>query len=351
MSKVIPLYADDETLKRACEWVAKMTRGDMSDKERDELHRWLAESPDHEKMLLKASDTWDELDELSELSGMFPIDKVEEANNVAENDQHGFWQRPVFMPAFATVLIAVVSIGLWGFLYTGEEPAEIGIQGRITTGIGNYKTTDLVDGTRVMLNTDTQISANYSDKDEDRRVFLERGEAHFDVVSDPARPFIVVVGEKEFRAVGTAFNVQLMPEGVELIVTEGIVEVKFPIMRPSESIDSKYSLKQVVAGQMLIVDDEVTLIDDAGKRVIDKNLSWQQGKLQFDGEPLKQVVNELSRYSTYEFIFADKSAENIPVGGYFDIGNIDELLSVLDEGFGVDVRVDASNQVYISLAQ
>ena len=50
-----------------------------------------------------------------------------------------------------------------------------------------------------------------------------RGEAHFQVAKNANRPFVVQAGAVEFRAVGTAFDVQLGATQVQMIVTEGRV--------------------------------------------------------------------------------------------------------------------------------
>ncbi|WP_447414957.1 FecR family protein, partial [Clostridium perfringens] len=63
-------------------------------------------------------------------------------------------------------------------------------------------------------------------QNDQRFVRMLKGEAHFDVAHNPARPFIVKAGDSTLRAVGTAFNVRLRPELTELTVIEGRVAVR-----------------------------------------------------------------------------------------------------------------------------
>src|SRR3546814_19688281 len=49
--------------------------------------------------------------------------------------------------------------------------------------------------------------------------------AWFQVAKDRARPFVVEVGDVRVRAVGTAFGVKRTAGGVDVQVTEGVVEV------------------------------------------------------------------------------------------------------------------------------
>src|SRR5688572_10922626 len=84
----------------------------------------------------------------------------------------------------------------------------------------------LPDGSIVELKAGAKITVAFTEAL--RRVALTSGEAHFQLASNPLRPFVVTASEVEFRAVGTAFSVQLGAEAVELLVTEGEVAVDKP---------------------------------------------------------------------------------------------------------------------------
>src|SRR3546814_7473302 len=62
-------------------------------------------------------------------------------------------------------------------------------------------------------------------KPEVRQVALKDGEAWFQVAKDRARPFVVEIGDVRVRAVGTAFAVKRTAAGVDVQVTEGVVEI------------------------------------------------------------------------------------------------------------------------------
>ncbi len=72
----------------------------------------------------------------------------------------------------------------------------------LITTVGQQQVRVLRDGTRVVLNTDTRIEVNYDARA--RRVRLVRGEARFDVSKHPTWPFLVTVGDREIRALGTS---------------------------------------------------------------------------------------------------------------------------------------------------
>ena len=79
----------------------------------------------------------------------------------------------------------------------------------------------LTDGSQIELNGDARVLVEFSPAV--RRVTIVRGEAHFEVAHDTARPFVVVAGEVSVRAVGTAFSVRLAPRDVNVLVTDGRV--------------------------------------------------------------------------------------------------------------------------------
>src|SRR5581483_9214616 len=92
-----------------------------------------------------------------------------------------------------------------------------------TTAAGGYERQTLADGSVVELNGNTQVQVAYSPAE--RRVRLVQGEAHFTVAKNKRRPFWVEAQGVSVRAVGTAFNVRLDPQRVDVLVTEGRVPV------------------------------------------------------------------------------------------------------------------------------
>lgn len=82
----------------------------------------------------------------------------------------------------------------------------------------------LNDGTRVFLNHEAELSYRGDFNTNKRNVRL-KGEAYFDVTSDPAHPFSVNVGKMSVRVLGTSFNVKT-GERIETILEKGRVELR-----------------------------------------------------------------------------------------------------------------------------
>lgn len=64
-------------------------------------------------------------------------------------------------------------------------------------------------------------------------------------------------------------------------------------------------------------------------------MAWHDGFLVFAGEPLSEVVEEVNRYSPVTLEIADPKLNSIAIGGRFRVGDLDAVLEVLRDNFGV----------------
>ena len=198
-----------------------------------------------------------------------------------------------------------------------------------TTAIGEMSTVTLSDGSILQLNTDSEVNVAFSD--EVRQLELISGEVFFEVAKDPNKPFIVDVGEDKVAAIGTAFNIDARPGlDTEVLVTEGKVKV---------SLNSEKKEKDEV---YLTRGQKVTIVGNTPDVKYDQDtdalLSWRDGMLVFEGEPLQEAVREIDRYTPLTFTIMDDAIADIPVGGYFKTGDTDQLLKILNLNFGVQSK-------------
>src|SRR5690606_33297077 len=91
------------------------------------------------------------------------------------------------------------------------------------TRLGEQTRAVLNDGSIMTLNTLTQAKVHFDDNE--RRVYLKSGEAHFEVAKNKNRPFRVYAESGRITAVGTAFSVRIDDGNVNVTVSEGSVEV------------------------------------------------------------------------------------------------------------------------------
>lgn len=159
----------------------------------------------------------------------------------------------------------------------------------IVTDRGQRTTLRLLDGTRVYLNVDSQLSIPGDFNSSARRVYLE-GEAYFEVESNPDKPFLVHTGGGITEVLGTEFNVRAYPDKnqVQVVVAEG----KVLLGSEEQGADQKVQLTRNRQG-ILSSNGEVVVSDIMD---MDEYTGWKAGKLTFHGVSLEDVIHRLERW-------------------------------------------------------
>ncbi len=101
------------------------------------------------------------------------------------------------------------------------------------TAIGEQRTLTLEDGSTVRLAPGSAIGVDYANGH--RHVRLLSGEAYFEVMRDPSRPFEVTAQTAKVTVLGTGFNVRMSEDGADVAVRHGRVRVDYPDGRPPVS--------------------------------------------------------------------------------------------------------------------
>ncbi len=343
-----PRAAREEIRDRACCWLARLDAG-PTEKDIEELGAWLDQSPEHKEMLLEMAEMWDNFGVLSDLAPVFPLEQYQPP--IKRNNP-----RKALVAAAASILLGVITLGSLFNFKAFHMPVASDMQqvaARVQsyeTRIGEQSTVMLVDGSSMILNTNTLLEVGYSSTE--RVVRLKSGEVHFEVAKDETRPFRVYAGGKLIQAVGTAFAIQHLDDGIEVTVTQGEVSLQKTQEMVGNEIaeldpvqDAPVSL---TAGEMAIVSVEAEILE-VRRLMADEmeiRLSWRHGMLLFQENTLEEVIKEVSRY-TQVVIEADEAIKDIKVGGYFKAGDIDGLLIAMRENFNVDAQYITDNSIYL----
>lgn len=306
-----------EIAEEAAGWVARMDRGDWSEADEDALERWMRSDPRREGALLQAQAAW-----ISAENALAPAPA-----DIAPETRR--WSRRGLL-AGGGAAIAASAAGMFVFL---RRPA------RYDTALGEIRRLPLEDGSAVAINTASTLDIAMTDTT--RRVAIERGEAWFQVAKDRARPFVVEAGNVRVRAVGTAFSVRRRAEGVDIIVTEGVVEAWVD--------GSEQVRRRIAAGFGGFVRDGSPVVDIAGGNAIDRPLAWRNGKIDLVGTTIDQAVAEFNRYNARRLVIADADLARQQVDGMFRT-NDPEGFAIAIHGL-LDVPVDLSNPGEIRLGR
>lgn len=296
---------------RAAEWLARKDRPDWSPVQEREFKDWLAESTAHRVAYLRLDSTWERAGRLAVLRG-----------STNENDEPAAhlinW--PFWAKAAASLAVLALAGSAYVYLQT-KSPAEH----RYATEIGARKTLALSDGSKVELNTDTAIRVAMTGNR--RTVWLDRGEAYFQVVHDPAHPFVVHAGGRTVTDLGTKFSVRHDSDRFEVVVEDGSVRVAGATTRPLTE----------TRGDVLMARGKSVLVKHETDDQLANDLSWRLGVLVFDQTALSDAAEEFNRYNQQKLVLADAAAAKIRIGGSFEAGNVEAFVRLLETGFGVRV--------------
>lgn len=289
--------ADQKVAAEAREWFIRLLDDEVSADEIALWQAWLARSPAHRAAYDRVTDAWTlggasaDRPTIAELAGD-PYD-----GSVPVADWRGKPQRRAWRPALIAASLAVAMIGGAATLNVlapgGEAQA-------ITTARAEHKATALADGSRVQVGAMTGVQVRLSA--ERREIKLDRGEAFFQVAHDESRPFVVKTPFGAVTAAGTAFNVDVGGEQLCITVSEGAV-----VVRPAGLFSRPV---RVEAGQRLIADASGITVAAAPSEV-----TWTQGRLEYRGEPLRSVIEDVNRYAEHPVVLRDPTLGELAYTG------------------------------------
>lgn len=226
---------------------------------------------------------------------------------------------------------------------------------RHATAIGEQRTVALADGSRLTLDTATDVRVRWHLRS--RQVDLLQGRARFDVAPSALRPLQVTAGSVQVRVVGTVFDVQrgtgaqaahaqAVParSPVRVAVLQGRVEVR-------DTASGAQAAWVLGPGQRLLagvaVPGAVEPFD--ASRPDHPAVGWAQGRLVFDRMPLREALAEVQRYRSAPIrLHGDERLARQAVSGVFDAMRTDQLLDLLPSALGVRVQRHPDGSVDVS---
>jgi transmembrane sensor len=329
---------------RAAEWFARLRANGVRGRERRAFEHWQSEAADNAAAYAEIEELWDSIGDSAVEDPIMAMRR--EALALAPARPERRW-----LPygAIAASLVAVFALGAVLMLRapggsTGQtaQVAGTGTLGTTLyrTEVGERSTSRLPDGSVVQLNTDTVVRVAYSDGE--RLIELVRGEAVFEVAKDADRPFIVASGNERVIAHGTQFNVRRRDAVTEVTLIEGKVSVEREggLLRRAQTA-------MLRPGQQLVAAEDPAKAFVVRDADVGKVVTWRDGRMSFDGEPLSSVIAEMNRYSTRKLEIADPSLGALPVSGVFKTGSPETFAGALQASFPIVRSVDAKRDTIV----
>lgn len=317
---------EERIKEEASEWIAKQDQG-FTPEEQDAFFDWLAADPEHSEAYRSRELVWRSMDLLAEWRPEHSLEPNPDLLAVSAKRSIPTWYR--VLSGMAALL--AVTLLLWNFL--GDRDSS----GSIMLAAGEsalfYEHHVLEDGSIVELNRGAQVSVRFSH--EKRLVDLLSGEAHFTVAKDANRPFVVRARGAVVQAVGTAFNVSLNPDEVEVLVTEGRVLMNPSIATTRESIveEDEPLVRKLQAGQRSVVtlnrEAVAPVVEEITTDTIERRLAWKNEMLDFTDTPLSEVILEFNRRNHTQLVIADAALNAVPVTAAFRPNKLDEFVELL----------------------
>lgn len=329
---------------RAAEWLAQREARGFTAQEHADFAEWLGADVRHRAAFAEIAAGWTRLDGLA----AYPHspDTAPDPELLAMPGRRGRWH-PV---AVGTAALATAAAIMVAAVWTSRPPADDLRSHPPAVAVGKTvpAAQTLRDGSMVELNAGGEVTEHFTPTE--RRVRLVRGEAHFTVTPNPARPFVVEAGGVTLRAVGTAFNVRLERDSVDVLVTHGRVKVT-----PAGG-----GVAAATAEPILEAQQQVTLPREAAPAAlavktlpapeVQRALSWQTNRIVFDDMPLADVIARFNRARSDRgprIAIADPQLGALRFSGRLRADDLEGLLEVLEVSFGLTAQRDAGGEIVL----
>jgi len=317
-SKTLPARDIEE---QASAWIEQRDFGSWTSTDEAALEAWLSESL-HRRVTFDRLDLgWRRADRLTALR----------ASRGSMRDLPSEGSRPTKMVQFGALGAAAVAV-LAGWLYFSADR-----QFAYATSVGGREVVRLIDGSQIELNTDTAV--RILDRRDRREVWLDRGEAYFQVTHDAAHPFVVNVGRVRLTDLGTKFVLRRYHDRLKVAVSEGGVRLE---TASSGSHDITLRKGDVAistpSGLSITRETQVTLAND---------LSWRTGILVFHHSRLIDAASEFNRYNHKQIVITDPEVADLEIGGTFPTTDVEGFVALTKDVLRLRVKTEG-NEVRVS---
>lgn len=318
----------------AARWLARQDAGRWTADDQQQLDDWLQESTAHRVAWLRLGAAWQRVGAMSELPSPAPAPAAAPAIWTPVRAGRRAW---ITFGAAAAVATAAAWLSL-------RAPA--GLES-YSTAVGARESVSLADGSHITLNTRTRARSLISASE--RRVWIDEGEVFFEVRHDPTRPFVVTAGSARITVLGTQFRVRHERGRTEVTVLEGRVQFDSPAGAKVEAAprgSARSSLRpppplRLARNDAVVTEGDSLLLAAKTPEQVRHELSWRQGRLEFEQRTLGEIAAEFNRYNRKQLV-VDPTVASLRLGGSFDADNVDGFVRLVRDGFGLKVSEEGS---------
>jgi len=318
-----------ETPRDAAGWAARLLSDQQTPDDVAAFERWSLEHPEGRANYERMAD----LTAMLSAAGRDPI-----ARGVLRSS------RPAQIIGRRSAMAAVVAMAAAVFAAV-ITPTLLDRPAVYETRVGETRTVALKDGSVVTLNVGSRLRVRMEEGE--RLLWLDHGEARFEVAHNSARPFRVFSGDREVRALGTVFDVK-RTDGAFRVVLEtgsvGLYPADIDVTRPVAEAGRPVTV--LTPGQMAEVHVGETRL---GVETADLAVTgaWRNQRLVLDDRPLGEAVAEINRYNARVIVVDDPVVAAMPISGVFRTDDPDAFAQAV--GMILPVRVAARDGAMMKL--
>lgn len=306
-----------DILTEAATWLVELHDGPLPPQRRAQLAQWRQRSDQHAL-------AWERATALLDKFQALPPGGAAALNRLAARPQ-----RRRAVKVVAALLVAAPA----GWLAWRTSPWQAAAVQR--TAVGERRQVVLADGSKLHLNTDTEVVVAYTAAA--RRVQLRRGEMLVTTAADGVampQPFLVEVAQGALRALGACFTVRQLGDECRVAVQRGAVDIMLATGAGSAAAPAATAATILRAGMQT----SFTRRRIAAAVPLDANAgAWEDGMLVADRQPLPAFLRELARYRSGA-LQCDPALAHLAVSGAFPVDDTDVTLALLAQTLPVRVQ-------------
>jgi transmembrane sensor len=304
-----------------------------------QLQQWISSDPENKEKYLRIKEMWTSgmedyrfyhlaNEEESWKSLYSQLDKKKQEKIKLKVIQGRFFQKPEMfrnLIAIAAAFIGVIGFGIW-FVLPKNNPDII------ETGMNVQKKITLTDGSVITLQPLTKIEIPPHYNKSGRTIIMDTGEAYFEVVHNPEKPFVVDLGATFIQDIGTSFTILKEEKKINVAVSRG--KVAFVKQATKET-------RELSAGKGITFDlqnESFGMI-----KTVESSLTSEE-LLNFDNTSLSEVIVSIQKVYGKKVILNDSIA-NKKLTAQLNGMSFEGAIKVICTSLGLEYAINDS--IYI----
>jgi transmembrane sensor len=307
--------------------IARYLEGSLSDEENISLNKWIQESDENRRCFEQFLNIWQTKDPT-----LFnkPIDTDRALEKILQKITKNPVLKNIWIYWGKIAAVIFIPMLIVSFLWISSKQKKLmtlsaPVYNEVFATFGTRTSLKLADGTLVWLNSGSSLK--YPDKFTGvKREVILRGEAYFEVTTNPLMPFIVKSTNLSVKATGTRFNVLDYNSDTKSEVT--LVSGKVYVSESDTSGCSKF-ISELTPNQHMIYYDQTKLFKVDNEETY-KYYSWKDGKLIFRNEPLSEVVKKIGQVFNVDIELRGPKLQDYRYRATFEDESLSEILKLLE---------------------